>query len=92
MEKILTQAEVCELLRIKPGALYRWRKSGDFPESIGVGALRWTEQQIIEWLNRKSAPVPDVTNHATKRKQQDKDRKRRIQAARLSLERHKKTK
>jgi len=91
MERIVTKKEICEWLGITSGTLDRWRKSGAFPESIGVGRLMWTEQQISEWLAWRCTPVPDVTS-SSKRKQVDKDRKCRIQSARLSLENHRKAK
>jgi predicted DNA-binding transcriptional regulator AlpA len=60
MTKLLTSDEVQDRCRVGYSTLYRWRKSGIFPESVGVGKLLWTEQQITEWIKARSPP-PEKT-------------------------------
>jgi len=56
--------------------------------------MLWTQSSIESWLNGQSSSVqtPDVSNPAKKQKQLDKDKKRRLAAAREALEKHRKPK
>jgi len=88
MKKLLNLQDVLDMCRVGYPTLYRWRKSGIFPESIGVGKLLWREDQIIEWMNRQPAPgVPDATTPAQQRRKAKAFRGRQ-EAADAALKRH----
>ena len=59
MNRLLTQRDVCNLLRITYPTLYRWLKDGRFPEPVnGRGRkLLWSPEVVEEWVNARS-PVP----------------------------------
>ena len=86
MEKLLDLKEVKERCRVGYSTLYRWRKSGLFPESVGIGKLLWREGQIIEWMNRQSKPPLAVA--PAKRKRDKKAFDQRQAAAMTALQRH----
>lgn len=91
MKKLLNLQEVLEICRVKYPTLYRWRKSGTFPDSVGVGKLLWREDQIIEWTNRQSTVPsrPNVTTSAKERKGAEREFQERQEAAEKALvERH----
>ena len=53
-ERLLTEAEVCEFLRIKPRQLYAWRIQGFIPY-IKIGrALRFRGSEIEAAVERMS--------------------------------------
>ena len=52
MEEILTQEELCKLLKITPMTAYRYRKDG--MPSIGKGkGIRYDKQEVLKWLKEK---------------------------------------
>jgi len=53
--KLLTVKDEMSVCCVSSSTLYRWRKSKIFPDSIGNGRLLWTEQQILDWQNRKQS-------------------------------------
>jgi predicted DNA-binding transcriptional regulator AlpA len=59
MEKLLTSKDITERCSVCYSTLWRWRKAGLFPESIGIGKLLWTERQITEWMSSRAPPVKD---------------------------------
>jgi len=96
--KILLIDEVAILLRVTVSTIRRWsserRKGrGNFPLPISpLGyKCRWRESDIMRFIESQSAPpiTPTVTSPA-KQRQQETDKKRRLEAARVSLERHRK--
>ena len=87
MKKLWTLKKVLEALGITYGTLYRWRKNGMFPESVGIGKLLWREDQIIEWMNRQSKSQLTVTA-PVKQKGDKKAFDQRQAAATAVLERH----
>lgn len=52
MEKILTEKEVCELLKISRATLWRWQRDGKFPKrrSFGPKSPRWLYSEIDRWV------------------------------------------
>lgn len=60
--KLLTTAEVCELLSISKSTLFRWHGAKedaseaikDFPRPFRIGrALKWNEDEIKAWLENR---------------------------------------
>jgi len=95
MKRLLTQGEVCERLRIHYSTLCRMMNAGDFiPAVNGRGRKLLFDPDAVEaWIKSRqpSIDTPPVTS-PTKQRQLDKDKKRRLEAARASLERHRKEK
>lgn len=52
MEEILTQKELCELLKINVTTAYRWRKEGMPFMGAGKG-IRYDKQEVLKWLKEK---------------------------------------
>jgi excisionase family DNA binding protein len=54
----LTRKQVCKLLGISETTFYIWRSKGKFPPpKVQVDSfIRWTREQIDEWLARGGAP------------------------------------
>jgi len=88
MTKLLTLKDIMEMCNVGYSTLYRWRKNRAFPESVGVGKLLWTEQQIFEWLNRQSNPVTPAVTTSAQRKRNKKSFEQRQAAATAALQRH----
>jgi predicted DNA-binding transcriptional regulator AlpA len=93
MEKLLTLQEVLELIRVSYSTLRRWMNAGTFPQSIGRGKLLFTQSSVENWMDQQSEPVntPVVTT-SKERRQADESWNSRQQAARATLERHRKAK
>lgn len=87
MKKLLTLKDVLAICHVEYGTLYRWRKNGTFPDSVGVGKLLWREDQLIEWMNRQSTSTVNVTS-ATQRKRKEKAFDQRQEAAAKVLQKH----
>jgi len=87
--------EVCALVKRSSSTVLRWVNAGLFDQPLtGRGKkMLWSKSQLEAWANRYTPPVntPPVTS-PTKQKQLDKDKKRRLAAARASLERHRNAK
>ena len=96
MRRLLTQGEVCELLRCSYSTLCRMMNAGYLVPSInGRGRKLLFDPDAIEaWIQaRQQTVIPAVSSPPpTKQKQPDKDRKRRLQAARETLEKHRQSK
>ena len=88
MEKLLNLQDVMDVCRVGYPTLHRWRKSGAFPAPIGVGKLLWTERQITEWMDRRSAPVTSAVTTAGQRRRDKKAFEQRQAAASAALQRH----
>jgi len=90
MKRLLTQGELCELLRIKYSTLCRMLNAGDCVSPVnGRGRKLVFDPDAVEaWLkSRQSQMIPAVTSPIpTKQKQREKDRKRRLEQARAALE------
>jgi excisionase family DNA binding protein len=59
MKPLLTNAQVCELLKISPATLTRWIRAGKIPHvllSTGKTKLnvRFVEAEIESWITRRS--------------------------------------
>jgi predicted DNA-binding transcriptional regulator AlpA len=61
IDKLLTVKDVRLACAVSDSTIYRWRKSGLFPESVGIGKLLWTEKQILDWQNRKESTQSNLT-------------------------------
>jgi len=96
MKRLLTQREVCELLRCSYSTLCRMMNAGDFLQPInGRGKrLLFCSDAVENWIKaRQQQAVPAVSSPSpTKQKQLDKDKARRLQAAREVLEKHRQSK
>jgi len=52
-ERVLRINEVCERLGISDTTLWRWRRSGSFPEPrsiVGSSVVGWTSTTINQWI------------------------------------------
>jgi len=87
MTKLLNLQDVKDRCRVGYSTLYRWRKSGAFPESIGLGKLLWSEEQLTDWENRHARPPPTV-NSPVQRKRDENTFDQRQEAASAVLQRH----
>jgi hypothetical protein len=89
MENLYNQKETCAWAKISPSTLTRWIDAGLFPAPLthGLGRKKiWSESQLTRWANRD--PPPDGTPTVTSPTKRDKDKEKRIRAARESLEKH----
>ncbi len=51
MQRLLTSAEVAELLAVPVATLYKWRYAGSGPPAIRLGKyLRWDPSEVEKWL------------------------------------------
>ncbi len=60
MENLIKFDEVCDRLRISKSTGRRWLSQGYLPAPIQLrdnGVLRWSEQQIADWLKEKIKPA-----------------------------------
>ena len=50
--KLLSLADLCELLDVERHAIQRWVANGEFPAPFRVGRrhLRWFETDVKKWL------------------------------------------
>lgn len=91
MNRLLTQKEVCALVRITYPTLCRWLNTETFPQPVNgrKRKLLWTEQSISEWMNRQVSQIitPSIT-YSKEQRQQDRARQRNVELARQALERH----
>jgi len=88
--RLLTAKDIISMCSVGYSTLYRWRKNGVFPESIGVGKLLWTEQQITEWIDQRTTPVTNiaVTSPIKRKRQENRERQERDAAIEAALEHH----
>lgn len=53
MDKLLTPQEIADCLGVKPSTIYQWTHQGFIPH-VKVGRLvRFREQDVTEWLERR---------------------------------------
>jgi excisionase family DNA binding protein len=90
MNRLLTQQEVCELVRISYPTLYRWLKAGTFPTPVnGRGRkLLWAQSQIEEWTNRQSTVTNEVAPPSKTERQKAREFAERQERAHRTLESH----
>lgn len=56
LEKLLTPADLSELLGVPIATLHRWRYLGTGPRPLKVGRhLRWQPAVVAAWLEKQSA-------------------------------------
>ena len=59
MDKLLTLAEVAEVLGVPTATLYQWRHRGTGPRGIRVGRhVRYRAADVEEWLAQQADPQP----------------------------------
>lgn len=93
MNKLLTQRDVCALLRISYPTLCRWLNEGRFVQPLNgrKRKLLFDSIAVERWVNTRQQPViPAVSSLPAKQKQRAKERQRRLELARTALERHRK--
>ena len=66
-DRVLKINEVLEILKVSEPSLYRWIKSGLFPNQIQLGpnSVGWLESEVYEWLStrpRSNAPNFETTS------------------------------
>lgn len=62
--RLLTIAQVCELVPYTRQHIYRLEAAGKFPRRVKLGENRvaWREVEIIEWIEtRERAPLPEMS-------------------------------
>lgn len=56
MDKLLTVEEIAEVLNVKQSTIYNWTHLGFIPH-IKIGKLlRFNQNDVLDWLNKKSIP------------------------------------
>lgn len=59
MKKLLTAAEVADMLSVDPATVYRWAESGHLPAyRLGPGTLRFDPDAVDAWLSGQSVGSP----------------------------------
>lgn len=53
-ERLLRLSEVCKLMAVSRGMVYKWMGEGRFPRSIRLGerAVRWRAAEVLAWQAR----------------------------------------
>jgi excisionase family DNA binding protein len=52
MKKLLSEAEVAEWLSVSKSTLYKLRESKEIPYITVGTCIRYSEDEIIEWINK----------------------------------------
>lgn len=57
MKKFIRRPQINFITKLSDSTLTRMEKRGDFPPriKIGVKAVGWAEDDVIEWLNHKQS-------------------------------------
>lgn len=97
MDPLLTQREVCALIRISYPTLARWLTAGTFPKPVnsrGKGRkLLWTQSVIEQWMNQQSTPSnAKAPLDSRSAKREVKAFEERQKKASQALDRHRKAK
>jgi excisionase family DNA binding protein len=54
VEKLLTAAQLADILNVRPGTVYSWLSRGiDIPHVKIAGTVRFREKAIQDWLLKK---------------------------------------
>ena len=90
MKKLLTQRDLCELLRVQYSTLNRWLNAGTFPQPVnGRGRkLLFDPVAIEDWVKSRQQPVVLTTTPPAKRRRDKKSFEERQAAAQAVLQRH----
>jgi len=91
MKKLLTQGEVCKILRLSASSCYRKRKSVELNAVSERGKILYDPDVVEAWIKKRQCtpiPAPTVINPAKKQRQDEKAYRERQEAARQTLERH----
>ncbi len=54
--KIITVADVADLLKVKPSTVYAWAEQRVIPSIKLNGTLRFDENEILSWINDSKRP------------------------------------
>lgn len=52
-KQLMNTREVAEMMNVSKWTIFRWTKSKKFPSIRVNGRLRFDEQAVREWLNRR---------------------------------------
>jgi len=90
MKRLLTQREVCELLRVQYSTLNRMMNAGDFVSPVnGRGRkLLFCPDTVEEWIKRRQQSVAPTPTTPAKRRRDKKSFEQRQAAAEIALQRH----
>ena len=90
MNKLLTQADVCELLRIKYGTLYRMLNTGDFvPPVNGRGRKLLFDPAAVEaWIKSRQATTATAPPNVNSPIREMNDYQKRQKLAAQTLQTH----
>jgi excisionase family DNA binding protein len=55
MTRLLTPAEIADLLGVKQSTIYQWSHQGFIPHVKLGRLLRFREQAVAEWVEKRSA-------------------------------------
>lgn len=65
MKRLLTLAEVAELLSVPKGTIYRWRMMGQGPPGYRLGKhLRFAEEDLARWVRGRRDPEPPAVSNS----------------------------
>ena len=90
MNKLLTQRDLCELLRVQYSTLNRWLNAGTFPQPVnGRGKkLLFDPDAIEDWVKSRQQPAVPIPTPSTKRRRDKNSFEQRQVAAQAVLQRH----
>lgn len=57
MNRLLTLAEISEVLGVSQKTIYKWSHLGTIPVARAGRLLRFNEADVMEWLRRNKAPA-----------------------------------
>ena len=62
--QLSTQPQLLELLPENPVHIYRYEKSGEFPQRVHIGKHRvaWVKEEINQWIEGKISARPLLSN------------------------------
>ena len=96
MKRLLTQGEVCELIRCSYSTLCRMMNENRFVTPVnGRGRkLIFCSDAVGNWIKARQQQAESTVSSPfpSKQKKQDKERKRRLEAAHIALEKHRQSK
>lgn len=64
MNNILTVKQVADLIQAKPSTIYSWVEQGLIPHLKINGLLRFSESEIVEWIDSHRKPGACYTTGA----------------------------
>lgn len=58
LDRLLTAAEVADLLGFQPGTVVNWAERGEVPSFKVGGRLRFRQSEVVAWLEERRQPSP----------------------------------